>query len=534
MNSATLKQAPCGEASFAYLREAGWAFVDKTPFIRTLEGCGCRFPVLMRPRRFGKSLFANMLAAYYDKAAAGDFEKNFAGTWIGEHPTPSAGRHLILKFDFSGVGGSREAVAASFMIKLKAGMWQFVKRYLPGNPKLAAVLDEDHADPSAFLTAFLSTVQALVSDRIFLIIDEYDYPAVQQFFRKDAEAFSATGTEGLLHKCYAVIHAFSRTLIDRGFIAGVTSLSLNSVTSGLPLAADISHCPGFASCVGFTVEDLRKLIPEVVDTRRYGRSVDEILGRMKALYDGYRFSPESDVTVLHPSTVLCCLREVARENAEPLLLTDPAFSSCPSAIEAILALGRPDFAEDVVENVLWERPIAFEPADGMPTGNADGITLEGVLSCHVFSGFLTLSQDSAVHLVCPNPVVRAVFFQCWFRRLSKTENLTFPPTALREAVERLKAGEADPLLALVTERLTRCVAGNAHARQDETAMLFAVSMALCTRDDYRVTAVEKARESGCAELILRPARPNADAAGWRLAFGKAEGAFGAVKARRIP
>lgn len=65
-------------------------------------------------------------------------------------------------------------------------------------------------------------------------------------------------------------------------------------------------------------------------------------------------------------------------------------------------------------------------------------------------------------------------------------------------------------------------------------MLLAVSMALCTQADYRVTAVEKDRESGCAELILKPARPNPDAAGWRLAFGKAEGAFGAVKARRIP
>ena len=65
-------------------------------------------------------------------------------------------------------------------------------------------------------------------------------------------------------------------------------------------------------------------------------------------------------------------------------------------------------------------------------------------------------------------------------------------------------------------------------------MLFEVSMALCTQADYRVTAVEKAPESGCAELILRPAQPNPDAFGWRLAFGKAEGAFGAVKARRIP
>lgn len=71
-----------------------------------------------------------MLAAYYDKASSDDFETNFAGTWIAQHPTQSAGRHLILKFDFSGVGGSREAITAGFMLKLKAGIWQFVKRYL--------------------------------------------------------------------------------------------------------------------------------------------------------------------------------------------------------------------------------------------------------------------------------------------------------------------------------------------------------------------------------------------------------------------
>ena len=61
-----LKQVPYGEPSFAYLREAGYAYVDKTHFIQVLEQCGTRFPFIVRPRRFGKSLFANMLMAYYD------------------------------------------------------------------------------------------------------------------------------------------------------------------------------------------------------------------------------------------------------------------------------------------------------------------------------------------------------------------------------------------------------------------------------------------------------------------------------------
>ena len=43
---------------------------NKTRFIRALEEADTLFPLIVRPRRFGKSLFANMLMAYYDKAAA--------------------------------------------------------------------------------------------------------------------------------------------------------------------------------------------------------------------------------------------------------------------------------------------------------------------------------------------------------------------------------------------------------------------------------------------------------------------------------
>ena len=149
-----LKRVPYGLASFETLREMGFAYVDKTRFIRVLEEADTLFPLIVRPRRFGKSLFANMLMAYYDKAAAGDFERNFAGTWIAEHPTPYAGRYLVLKLDFSGIGGSEETLAVNFMIKMKDGMWQFVNRHLPGNARIEAVMDRAYAEPAAFLTDF--------------------------------------------------------------------------------------------------------------------------------------------------------------------------------------------------------------------------------------------------------------------------------------------------------------------------------------------------------------------------------------------
>lgn len=392
-------------------------------------------------------------------------------------------------------------------------------------------MDKDHLAPSALLTEFLTTVQSLVNDRIFPIIDEYDHLA-QRFFSKDRETLdSITGTEGLLTNFYAVIQAFSESLIERGFITGVTSMSMNLVTSGLSHATDISNCPSFSSCLGFTVEELRKLIPEVVDTRRYGRSVDEILERMKALYDGYRFSPESDVTVVNSSMALYYLCKTARDNCEPLDLMDPSFSTGLSKIEPILSLGRPEFVEEVVLNVLWDKPTPFEPAGGTVDLGANGkFFREGLLTFLVFMGFLTFSAASCGSLVCPNRVVREVFFKYWFRRLGRTEDLTFPPTALKKAVDSLKVGDAEPLLALVTDRLKRCIAGNAHARLDETTMHLAVSMALCTRPDHQVTAKEKGRDSGCAELTLSPARSNPDAPYWRFEFEKSEGTIGGMKA----
>lgn len=94
-----LKNAPYGVDTFPNLLNRNFAYVDKTAFIEQLENCGSDKPFIVRPRRFGKSLFTSMLQAYYDKAAAVDFEKNFAGTYISRHKTPLAGQFYVVKFN---------------------------------------------------------------------------------------------------------------------------------------------------------------------------------------------------------------------------------------------------------------------------------------------------------------------------------------------------------------------------------------------------------------------------------------------------
>lgn len=518
MNS-KLKRVPYGLASFETLREMRFAYVDKTRFIQLLEEGDTLFPFIVRPRRFGKSLFANMLIAYYDKVAADDFEQNFGGTWIAEHPTPLANKFLVLKFDFSGIGGTEDTLANNFMLKMKDGMWQFVIRYLSGNPHIEAVLEKDHAEPSALLMEFLTTLRKLVKDKIYLFIDEYDQFA-QNVLARNPELFRAiTGNNGFLKDFYTVIKDYSQSLIARTFITGVTSISLDSMTSGFNIARNISNDAAFAGSMGFTDDELRHLIPQIVDINRYGHSVDEIFERMKILYDGYRFCPEVDVTVFNSSMCLYYLSEIAKRNSEPPVLLDPSFSVDLSKIEGILSLGEREFVDQVVLDVLFGRPIPIGSLSGAINLNASTeLTSDDVLTALVFMGFLTFSSKSMDCLVCPNLAVKEIFFKYWFRRIGKTDDLSFPPSQLKQAINKLKTGDPKPLMTLVSDRLHRCVGGHVYAHLNETAIQLAVCMALITESEYLVTAEEEAFGAGYTDLILRPTGSNPDAAGWLIEF----------------
>ena len=111
------KRIPYGLQSFTQIREQNFYYIDKTPFIEKIELLGEMYLVFLRPRKFGKSLWIDTLATYYDIRLRDDFERLFGDLYIGQHPTLLRNGYYILRFNFSGIQTSDEnALKHSFNI----------------------------------------------------------------------------------------------------------------------------------------------------------------------------------------------------------------------------------------------------------------------------------------------------------------------------------------------------------------------------------------------------------------------------------
>ena len=77
----TALRFPYGIANFARIIEGGHYYVDRTDRIARLEQMGDQL-LLLRPQRFGKSLWLSTLENYYDLARAEQFASLFGHLWI--------------------------------------------------------------------------------------------------------------------------------------------------------------------------------------------------------------------------------------------------------------------------------------------------------------------------------------------------------------------------------------------------------------------------------------------------------------------
>ena len=113
-----------------FFSQPGAIVVDKTHFIPLLEKNPFEY-MFLRPRRWGKSTFLNMLAAYYDVNTKDSFEEVFGGLHIGKTPTQSRNSHLILLFNFSTITpvGSLEEIKRSVFDTVSRPLRRFLLKY---------------------------------------------------------------------------------------------------------------------------------------------------------------------------------------------------------------------------------------------------------------------------------------------------------------------------------------------------------------------------------------------------------------------
>ena len=150
------------------------------------------------------------------------------------------------------------------------------------------------------LNEFLNDITVYTEGMVYIIIDEYDQFANniienREFFE------SVTSKDGFVRRFYEIFKVHAGTGIDRIFITGVTSITLDSLTSGFNIASNITMDMALNEMMGFTEDETRGLLEllEIPDT-------EDIMTLLVEYYNGYVFheEPYNVTRVLNSNLVL--------------------------------------------------------------------------------------------------------------------------------------------------------------------------------------------------------------------------------------
>ena len=227
---------PYGISDFKRIRNEGLYYVDKTEYLARLEERDS-FVFFVRPRRFGKSLFISMMQSYYDRREKGNFEKLFGGLWLGEHPTENRNKYLVLALDLSKAGASGgKTIAESFESYIAERLLVFVDDY-------PDVFDREFRgevlakDAQERFTAVVGRARSR-GFPIYLIIDEYDNFTNSLIRSAGKEPYkSITHGTGFYRQWFKQFKGD----VDRIFMTGVSPVTMDDLTSGFNIAANVSQ-----------------------------------------------------------------------------------------------------------------------------------------------------------------------------------------------------------------------------------------------------------------------------------------------------
>jgi Predicted AAA-ATPase/PD-(D/E)XK nuclease superfamily len=310
-----------GQSDFKALIEEGFFYQDRTQFIETLEKWPSKFPVFLRPRRFGKSLFIMMLHHYYGLEYKQEFPTLFKNLYIGQHPTAEANKYMVLSFDFSGIDTTNhESTYQGFLKNTLTGVSIFMTTYKDFfTEEQRRVINSEQSPESVIKTLFQFMQNNRISHKIYLLIDEYDHFA-NELLSFDFNRFKSNVSQnGFVRKSYESFKKAARDgIIGRIFITGVSPITMDSMTSGFNISDNISLNPIFHNMMGFTHTEVETLLTGIGIP---SEKKPTMMSDLAEWYDGYQFS-SAEKPLFNPDMILYFLKEYSIKGEYPTEMLD--------------------------------------------------------------------------------------------------------------------------------------------------------------------------------------------------------------------
>lgn len=256
-------------------------YIDKSGLIRytnsvlnTVQGYIC----ISRPRRFGKSTAANMLAAYYSRGC--DSRKLFAGLEIEESRDFSKylNQYNTIFLNMQEFLSQSENIREMIDLIRKSVLWDLLEEY-----------PEYRYFDKTNLTRTMQDVYSKSKIPFVVIIDEWDCVFREYKMNREAQEKYLDFLRDLL-KDKAYIHL--------AYMTGILPIKKYGTHSALNMFDEFSMIdPGpLTSYVGFTESEVAALC------KQYGMNLEEV----RNWYDGYSF--EGEQPIYSPRSVVSCMR----------------------------------------------------------------------------------------------------------------------------------------------------------------------------------------------------------------------------------
>ena len=496
---------PYGEADIMRIRRNGWLYVDKTRFVPRLEQE--RYAFLIRPRRFGKSLWVSLLELYYDRFWADRFDATFAGTDIGRNPTEERGHYVTLRFDFSMVNDKLETLEQRFEGYCHIELEATLERHPDLFPD--AVRQRLLAPPS--IDEKLAALFRYAGDHgipLYVLIDEYDNFANTVLAYHGAEAYhSFTHGGGFYRNFFAVLKGGAGRAgggVERLFITGVSPVTLDDVTSGFNIGKNISLHPDFNEMVGFTAAEVRCLVEMYRDLGVFNQDADTALGIMGEWYNGYRFARGADTDLYNSDMVLYYLDQSIPNQPVPDYLIDTNVRIDYGKLRHLLVVGRRLNGNfDLLRDVIGEEQVDSRIQPGFPLERL--AEPENFLSLLHFFGLLSIrgAPHGMPRLAIPNQTVKRLMYGFLRDGYRDVKVFSVDLSRFEQLLTRMaNEGEWRPAFEFLSEAIARQTGIRDYIAGEKVIQGFLAAYLSVT--DYYVFRSEAELGKGHADVALEP------------------------------
>ena len=454
-------------------------YVDKTsliPFVNATLNSERRYSCVTRGRRFGKSMAAKMLCAYYDKSC--DSRELFVGLSAEKDQSfeTHLNRYRVIYLDVT-----------SFTARPELG--HAIVREIQN--RIIAELKKTFPDVEYYCNADLMDVLSAIHDttgeKFFFIIDEWDaicreFP-IRKKMKGDPESVSPTIMDEYVMLLRRLFKTQDSDRIFAGaYLTGILPIKKYNTESALNNFREYTMIyPGrMDSSFGFTHCEVESLCC------KFGMDIKE----MERWYDGYRIGDESHI--FNPYSVM---RAIYDNYYRSYWSTTGAYDS----VKTYIQMNFDGLKDDIIRMLSGEHvhvnTLKFQNDMHIVNSRND------VLTVLIHLGYLAYEDDTKECYV-PNKEVGEEFLNAvedtsWTRLVDAI-------TSSQKLLNATIAGNEQAVaqgIALTHDEHTSILAYN-----DENSLACVLSIAyICAKNEY-VVHREYATGKGYADLVLIPRR----------------------------